>query len=119
MVLDRNPGNYFADVEQAAFSPGHFMPGIGPSPDRMLQGRLFSYHDTHRHRLRSNYHLLPVNAPRAAKENSYQPDGFMRVDGNAGATPNYWPNGSGGPAHDPTLAAPPVTSLLPISMRRF
>lgn len=64
MVLDWNPGDYFADEEQAAFSPGHFMPGIGPSPDRMLQGRLFSCHDTHRHRLRPNYHLLPVNAPR-------------------------------------------------------
>ena len=67
MVLDRNPENYFADVEQAAFSPGNFVPGIGPSPDKMLQGRLFSYHDTHRHRLGPNYHLLPVNAPKAAK----------------------------------------------------
>jgi catalase len=108
MVLDRNPENYFADVEQAAFSPGNFVPGIGPSPDRMLQGRLFSYHDTHRHRLGPNYHLLPVNAPRATKENSYQRDGFMRSDGNAGASPNYWPNSFGGPAPDPGVAAPPI-----------
>jgi catalase len=108
MVLDRNPENYFADVEQAAFSPGNFVPGVGPSPDRMLQGRLFSYHDTHRHRLGPNYHLLPVNAPRATKENSYQRDGFMRSDGNAGASPNYWPNSFGGPAPDPSVAAPPI-----------
>jgi catalase len=108
MVLDRNPGNYFADVEQAAFSPGNFVPGIGPSPDRMLQGRLFSYHDTHRHRLGPNYHLLPVNAPRGTKENSYQRDGFMRFDGNAGAGPNYWPNSFGGPAPDPSVAPPPI-----------
>jgi catalase len=64
LVLDRNPENYFAEVEQAAFSPGNFVPGIGPSPDKMLQARLFSYHDTHLHRLGPNYHLLPVNAPK-------------------------------------------------------
>ncbi|MGZ3382766.1 MAG: catalase, partial [Isosphaeraceae bacterium] len=58
LVLNRNPENYFAEVEQAAFSPGNFVPGIGPSPDKMLQGRLFSYHDTHLHRLGPNYHLL-------------------------------------------------------------
>jgi len=108
MVLDRNPENYFADVEQAAFSPGNFVPGIGPSPGRMLQGRLFSYHDTHQHRLGPNYHLLPVNAPRAAKEKSYRRDGFMRFDSNGGASPNYWPNSFGGPAPDPSVAAPPI-----------
>jgi len=108
MVLDRNPENYFADVEQAAFSPGNFVPGIGPSPDRMLQGRLFSYHDTHRHRLGPNYHLLPVNASRGTQEHSYQRDGFMRSDGNAGASPNYWPNSFGGPAPDPGVAPPPI-----------
>ena len=108
MVLDRNPENYFADVEQSAFSPGNFVPGIGPSPDRLLQGRLFSYHDTHRHRLGTNYHLLPVNAPKAAKENNYQRDGAMRFDGNGGGGPNYWPNTFGGPAPDPTVAPPPV-----------
>jgi catalase len=106
LVLDKNPENYFADVEQAAFSPGNFVPGIGPSPDKMLQARLFSYPDTHRHRLGPNYHLLPVNAPRAAQVNGYQRDGFMRFDGNGGGAPNYWPNSFGGPAPDPQTAEP-------------
>jgi catalase len=108
MVLNRNPGNYFADVEQAAFSPGDFVPGIGPSPDKMLQGRLFSYHDTHRHRLGPNYHLLPVNAPKASPENSYQRDGSMRVDANGGGGPNYYPNSMGGVEPDPRVAPPPL-----------
>jgi catalase len=108
LVLDRNPSNYFADVEQAAFSPGNFVPGIGPSPDRLLQGRLFSYHDTHRHRLGTNYHLIPVNMPKAAAELSYQRDGFMRTDLNGGDGPNYWPNTFGGPQPDPTVAPPPI-----------
>jgi catalase len=107
LVLNRNPENYFAEVEQAAFSPGNFVPGIGPSPDKMLQGRLFSYHDTHRHRLGPNYHLLPVNAPKAAMR-SYQRDGFMRGDDNGGGGPNYWPNSFGGPAPDPAVAPPPI-----------
>jgi catalase len=108
MVLNKNPENYFADVEQAAFSPGNFVPGVAPSPDKMLQGRLFSYHDTHRHRLGPNYHLLPVNAPRAVKEDNYQRDGFMRGDGNQGGGPNYWPNSFGGPNPDPSVAPPPI-----------
>lgn len=108
LVLNRNPGNYFADVEQAAFSPGNFVPGIGPSPDKMLQGRLFSYHDTHRHRLGPNYHLLPVNASKASPENSYQRDGFMRIDGNGGGGPNYYPNSMDGAEPDPRVAPPPV-----------
>ncbi|MDQ7842076.1 MAG: catalase, partial [bacterium] len=108
LVLNRNPENYFAEVEQAAFSPGNFVPGIGPSPDKMLQGRLFSYHDTHRHRLGPNYHLLPVNAPKAAQVRSYQRDGAMRFDSNGGGGPNYWPNSFGGPAPDPELAVPPI-----------
>ncbi len=108
MVLDRNPENYFAEVEQAAFSPANFVPGIGPSPDKMLQGRLFSYADTHRHRLGPNFHLLPINAPKAAKETSYQRDGFMRFDGNGGGGPNYWPNSLGGPAPDPGYAVPAI-----------
>ncbi|HUU39026.1 MAG TPA: catalase, partial [Candidatus Desulfaltia sp.] len=72
LVLNRNPENYFAEVEQSAFSPANFVPGIAASPDKMLQGRLFSYHDTHLHRLGPNYHLLPVNAPKAAKVDNYQ-----------------------------------------------
>jgi len=107
LVLDRNPGNYFAEVEQAAFSPGNLVPGIAASPDKMLQARLFSYHDTHIHRLGPNYHLLPVNAPKAARESSYQRDGFMRGDANGGGGPNYWPNSFGGPAPDSSYLEPP------------
>jgi len=108
MVLNRNPDNYFADVEQAAFSPGNFVPGIGPSPDKMLQGRLFSYHDTHRHRLGANYHLIPVNSPKAAGEKNYQRDGAMRVDSNGSGSPVYYPNTFGGPAPNPAVNVPPV-----------
>jgi catalase len=108
MVLNRNPENYFAEVEQAAFSPANFVPGIGPSPDKMLQGRLFSYHDTHRHRLGPNYNLLPVNAPKAATVQNYQRDGAMRFDDNGAGAPNYWPNSFGGPSPDPDAAAPPI-----------
>lgn len=107
LVLDRNPANYFADVEQAAFCPGNVVPGIAISPDKMLQSRVHSYHDTHFHRLGANYHLIPVNAPKNAPENSNQRDGFMRVDANGGGGPNYWPNSFGGPAPDPTTGEPP------------
>lgn len=107
LVLDRNPVNYFAEVEQAAFCPGNFVPGIAASPDKMLQGRILSYHDTHIHRLGPNYHLIPVNAPKNAPENSYQRDAFMRVDGNGGGGPNYWPNSFGGPDPDPSSGEPP------------
>ncbi|XP_008475625.1 catalase-like [Diaphorina citri] len=72
LVLDKNPSNYFAEVEQIAFSPSHLVPGIEPSPDKMLQGRLFSYPDTHRHRLGPNYLQLPVNCPFATKVANYQ-----------------------------------------------
>jgi catalase len=106
LVLNRNPENYFAEVEQAAFCPGNLVPGIAASPDKMLQARLFSYHDTHIHRLGPNYHLLPVNAPKNAAENNYQRDGFMRLDSNGGGGPNYWPNSFGGPEPDPTAAEP-------------
>ena len=106
MVLNRNPKNYFAEVEQAAFSPGNFVPGIGPSPDKMLQGRLFSYHDTHRHRLGANFHLIPVNAPQQAPENNNQRDGFMRTDANGGDGPHYYPNSFGGPEPDPKAEEP-------------
>ena len=107
LVLNRNPVNYFAEVEQAAFCPGNLVPGIAASPDKMLQARLFSYHDTHIHRLGPNYHLIPVNAPKNAPETSYQRDGFMRVDANGGG-PNYWPNTFGGPAPDPAAKEPPI-----------
>lgn len=107
LVLNRNPANYFAEVEQAAFCPGNVVPGIAISPDKMLQGRVFSYHDTHIHRLGPNYHLIPVNAPKNAPEQSYQRDGFMRTDANGGGGPNYWPNSFGGPPPDPTSGEPP------------
>jgi len=104
LVLNRNPSNYFTDVEQAAFSPGNLVPGIAPSPDKMLQGRIFAYHDAHRYRLGPNYEQLPVNAPKAAV-NTYQRDGFMRLQ-NFGGEPNYWPNSFGGPEPDPRAVEP-------------
>ncbi len=107
LVLNRNPLNYFAEVEQAAFSPANLVPGIAASPDKMLQARLFSYHDTHLHRLGPNYHLLPVNAPKHARETSYQRDAAMRVDENGGGGPNYWPNSFGGPEPDASMGEPP------------
>jgi catalase len=107
MVLDRNPENYFAEVEQAAFSPGNFVPGIGASPDKMLQARIVSYHDAHLHRLGPNYQLLPVNAPKAATTDNYQRDGSMRFDANGGGGPNYYPNSMGGPEPDASAAEPP------------
>lgn len=108
LVLNCNPVNYFAEVEQAAFCPGNVVPGIAVSPDKMLQARVFSYHDTHVHRLGPNYQLIPVNSPKYAVENSYQRDGFMRVDHNGAGGPNYWPNSFGGPAPDPLSGEPPL-----------
>jgi len=100
MTLDRNPENYFAEIEQAAFEPANMVPGIGPSPDKMLQGRLFSYPDTHRYRIGPNYLQLPVNRPHAPVH-SYNKDGAMRYE-NPG-DPVYAPNSAGGPAADPDL----------------
>lgn len=107
LVLNRNPTNYFAEVEQAAFSPANLVPGIGVSPDKMLQARVFSYHDAHIHRLGPNYNLIPVNIPKNSPEDSYQRDGFMRVDANGGSGPNYWPNSFNGPAPDSAFLEPP------------
>lgn len=95
MELNRNPDNYFAEVEQAAFSPANIVPGIGFSPDKMLQGRLFSYGDAQRYRLGVNHHQIPVNAPKCPFHNSYHRDGQMRVDGNHGSTLAYEPNSYG------------------------
>jgi len=108
LMLDRNPENYFAEVEQAAFNPSNLVPGIGVSPDKMLQGRLFSYHDTHLHRLGPNYHLIPVNQAKNAPENNYQRDGAMRVDQNGGSGPNYWPNSFHGPTPDNVSNEPDI-----------
>lgn len=100
MVLDRNPTNYFAEVEQIAFCPSNMPPGIEASPDKMLQGRLFSYNDTHRHRLGANYQQLPVNRPPAGCKN-FQRDGPMCFENQAGA-PNYFPNSFSGPETVPS-----------------
>jgi catalase len=103
--LNRNAENYFADVEQAAFSPANVVPGISYSPDRMLQGRLFSYGDAQRYRLGVNHHQIPVNAPKNPV-NSYHRDGAMRVDGNQGRTPSIQPNSYSRWAEQPAYAEP-------------
>ena len=99
LVLNRNPDNYFEEVEQAAFDPGHFVPGIGPSPDEILPGRLFAYGDAHRYRLGINHTRIPVNAPKGVPSGAtdYGRDGSMRFDGNGGRSKNYEPNSFGGP----------------------
>ena len=107
MELNRNPENCFAEVEQAAFNPAHIVPGIGFSPDRMLQGRLFSYGDAQRYRLGVNHHQIPVNAPRCPFH-SYHRDGQMRIDGNLGATTPYEPNSRGEWREQPDLREPPL-----------
>lgn len=105
--LNRNPENYFADVEQAAFTPANLVPGISFSPDRMLQGRLFSYGDAARYRLGVNHHQIPVNYPRGAKlVNTYHRDGTMRVDGNQGGVPGIEPNSYGRWQEQPSYAEP-------------
>ncbi len=106
LELNRNPDDYFAEVEQAAFSPANMVPGIGPSPDKMLQFRIFSYADAHRYRLGVNYESLPVNAPRCPVH-TYHRDGSMRFDGNPAAV-NYEPNSQGGPVEDPSFKEPPL-----------
>ena len=107
MELNRNPENYFADVEQAAFNPANIVPGIGFSPDKMLQGRLFSYGDAQRYRLGVNHHLIPVNRARC-RTNIYHRDGAMRVDGNQGSTLAYEPNSYGQWQEQPDFAEPPL-----------
>ncbi|KAF3999092.1 catalase [Glaciimonas immobilis] len=107
MELNRNPENYFADVEQAAFSPANVVPGISFSADKMLQGRLFSYGDAQRYRLGVNHHQIPVNAPRCPV-NSYHRDGAMRVDSNAGSTIGYEPNSKGAWQEQPDFSEPPL-----------
>jgi catalase len=112
MVLNRNPENYFAEVEQATFSPGNFVPGIDVSPDKMLQGRLFAYADAHRYRVGVNHNHLPINRPKS-EVNHYQRDGQMRFDGNGGKKVNYEPNSFGGPAevNEHKQAAFPVSGV--------
>ncbi|WP_419667743.1 catalase [Streptomyces sp. 2-1] len=111
LVLDRNPDNVFAEVEQAAFSPNNFVPGIGPSPDKMLQGRLFAYADAHRYRLGVNHTLLAVNAPRATVASNYGRDGLMAANAQGRAARNYEPNSYGGP----TETGRPLSAPLAVS----
>ncbi|MCW2767471.1 MAG: Catalase [Nocardioides sp.] len=103
MVLNRNPENFFAQIEQAAFEPANLVPGIGASPDKMLQGRLFSYPDTHRYRIGPNYLQLPVNQPKVPVH-SYNRDGHMSYLN--GGDPTYAPNSYGGPVADPACEIP-------------
>ncbi len=107
VVLNRNPENYFADVEQAAFAPSALVPGLGFSPDRMLQGRLFAYADAQRYRLGVNYHQIGVNKPESAVRH-YHRDGAGRSDGNGGGTQNYHPNSFDQVAERADVAAPPL-----------
>ena len=106
MTLNRKPSNYHAEVEQAAFNPSNVVPGMGYSPDRMLQGRLLSYPDAHRYRIGTNYDLLPVNAAKCSVA-TYNRDGSMRFDGNLGDLPNYEPNSFGGPKENPKFIEKP------------
>lgn len=105
--LNKNPENYFAEVEQSAFNPASIVPGIGFSPDKMLQGRLFSYADAQRYRLGVNHHLIPVNKPKCPFH-SYHRDGAMRVDENHGSTLGYEPNSFGEWQEQPDFKEPPL-----------
>jgi len=106
--LNRNPKNYFAEIEQSAFEPRNVVPGMGFSPDRMLQGRLISYPDAHRYRLGVNYESLPVNQPKCPYA-TYHRDGLMALGDNGGNAPNYEPNSFGGPKEDPKYKERPTT----------
>ena len=118
--LNRNVDNYFAETEQAAFSPSNLIPGVGASPDKMLQARLFAYADAHRYRVGANVNQLPVNAPRCPVHH-YQRDGAMAgmpaafgSDNNQGGGVNYYPNdrvATGAPAPDATVTEPPMPIL--------
>ncbi len=118
LELNRNPENYFAEVEQAAFNPSAFVPGIGPSPDKMLQARLLSYQDTHLYRLGVNYREIPVNKPRCPVMN-YSRDGAMATAQNYGAAPNYWPNSRDGTPMPNEAYKDPAWQLGQVIVDRF
>jgi catalase len=103
MTLNRNPANYFAEIEQATFAPSNFVPGIAASPDKMLQARIFSYADAHRYRVGTNHAQLPVNAPHN-ETHSYSKDGAARYSFSEPHVPVYAPNSFGGPAANPAAA---------------
>ena len=107
MELNRNPKNYFAEIEQAAFEPRNVVPGMGFSPDKMLQARLISYPDAHRYRIGGNYQSLPVNMPKCPFA-TYNRDGLMALGDNGGSSPNYEPNSFGGPKQNPRYTERPI-----------
>ncbi len=107
LELNRNPENYFAEIEQAAFSPSNIVPGIGFSPDKMLQARIFSYADAHRYRVGTWYEALPVNQAKS-KVNHYHMDGSMNFTNPEGGDAYYEPNSMGGPAEDSDFSEPPL-----------
>ena len=107
LELNRNPQNYFAEVEQAAFEPGNLPRGMGASPDKMLQARILSYPDAHRYRIGVNYAALEVNKPRIPVQH-YHRDGATRFDGNGGSAVNYQPNSFGGPVDVAAYKEPPL-----------
>jgi catalase len=106
--LHRNPENYFAEVEQAAFEPSNVVPGIGFSPDKVLQNRVLSYSDAHRYRIGINYDHIPVNQAKAAKVHTYHRDGAMVTGSNGGGSVDYEPNSFGGPFEDRSVMEPPL-----------
>lgn len=107
LELNRNPENYFAEVEQASFSPSNIVPGISWSPDKMLQARIFSYADAHRYRVGTHYEMLPINKP-LSPVNTYHMDGSMRLDAPGGPDAYYEPNSFDGPAQDEDFREPPL-----------
>lgn len=108
IVLNRNPVNFFAEVEQVAFAPAHFVPGIWTSPDKLLQARLMAYQDAHRYRLGANNTQIPINTPKKAKLYINQRDGNMQVNGNMGNAPNYYPTTFACVETSPKDAPPPI-----------
>ncbi|MBE7213523.1 MAG: catalase, partial [Gluconacetobacter diazotrophicus] len=107
LELNRNPEHYFAEIEQSSFSPSNIVPGIGFSPDKVLQGRLFAYADAHRYRVGTHYEMLPVNRPRSAV-NTYHADGPMRFDAPRGTDHYYEPSSMGGPVEQQAAKEPPL-----------
>lgn len=119
IVLNKNPENFFAEVEQAAFSPSSIVPGIYFSPDKLLQGRLFAYEDAQRYRLGVNNRSIPVNQPKNAPTYNNERDGSMRVDGNYGPTDNYFPNSTNGHLQYEKVPDVPVKILDEAKMVRY
>lgn len=119
MVLNKNPENFFAEVEQAAFAPSTLVPGIYPSPDKLLQGRLFAYEDAHRYRLGKNHDLIPVNSPKGTRAYTNERDGSMMTGDNFGNTANYYPNSVNGYAQAKDIADVPALALEEAKIARY